>query len=121
MAKTPNYTPEMTALAVTMYNSVRTESEECRNDMVKLIAEELSKDVRSIRAKLSRERVYVPKVVKSKVTGDEPAKKVELATRLIELSGVDANKVDAERVAKMNKTDITAFIAAFESAQAVED
>ena len=121
MAKTPNYTPEMTALAVTMYNSVRSESEDCRNDMVALIAEELAKDVRSVRAKLSRERVYIPKAKVSKVTGDEPAKKAELANRLIAVAGVDANKVDAERVAKMNKTDITAFIAAFEATQTVED
>ena len=121
MAKAPNYSPEATELAVGMYLGVRDESEERRNEVVMEIADLLQKDVRSVRAKLSRERmedgssVYVPKVKVSKVTGEEPAKKAELAARLISVTGVDANKVDAERVAKMNKTDITAFIAAFEA------
>jgi hypothetical protein len=110
MAKTVNYTEEQTNLMVTMYNSVRDESEECRAEMVKLIASELEKNERSIRAKLSREGVYIAKQAVSKVTGDTPAKKLELATQLIAVSGVDANP---ENVAKMNKLEIQAFLDRF--------
>jgi len=126
MAKTVNYTPEQTELMVGMYMGVRDESEDRRAEVVNEIAAILDKNPRSVRAKLAREMVdgvpvYVAKVAKSKVTGEEPAKKVELAERLIAAAGVDPAKVDAERVAKMNKTDIAAFIAAFEALTTVED
>jgi hypothetical protein len=110
MAKTVNYTPEMETVMSRMYNSVREESESCRDDMVKLIAEELQKNERSVRAKLSRMQIYVPKTAVSKVTGDTPAKKLELATQLVAVAGV---KADPENVAKMNKLEIMAFLTRF--------
>ena len=113
--KTPNYTPEMTARAVELYNEVKDESEDVRAAMVTRIAMELGKSDRSVRSKLSRENVYVPKKTVSKVTGETPAKKIELATRLVTVANVNVNP---ENVAKMNKLDITAFIEAFEAATA---
>jgi MoxR-like ATPase len=118
MAKTVNYTPEQTARAVEMYMTVVESSEDERAAMVKTIAAELGKNERSIRSKLSREKVYVPKKVVSKVTGETPAKKIELAERLRTVSRANIN---AENVAKMNKVDITRLIEAFESRDAVEE
>jgi len=110
MAKTVNYTDAMTATAVEMYTAVRDGTEAERDAMVKEIAATLGKNERSVRSKLSRENVYVPKKVVSKVTGETPAKKIELANRLRIVSGANIN---AENVAKMNKVDITRLIEAF--------
>ena len=110
MAKTVNYTDEMTNTAVEMYLGVIGESEDVRAAMVKEIAATLGKTERSIRSKLSREKVYVPKKVVSKVTGETPAKKVELAATLRTVSGANIN---VDNVAKMNKVDITRLIKAF--------
>ena len=76
MAKTVNYTAEMTATAVEMYTGVIDKSEDVRAAMVKEIALTLGKNERSVRSKLSREKVYVPKKVISKVTGETPSKKI---------------------------------------------
>lgn len=116
MAKTVNYTPEMTKDIVDAYSAVRDEDEETRDAMVEELAAKYGKMVRSIRAKLSREGVYVSKKVVSKVTGEDPAKKEELAKRLVEVSGL--NLVSAE---KLNKTDLVALIRAFESAGSDEE
>jgi len=115
MPKTVNYTDAMTATAVEMYLGVVSESETVRAAMVKEIADTLGKTERSVRSKLSREKVYVPKKVVSKVTGETPAKKIELANRLRVVSGANIN---AENVAKMNKVDITRLIEAFEKRDA---
>ncbi len=112
MAKTVNYTPEMTAAIVARYTAVKTEPEAVRDAMVLELATEFKKSERSVRAKLSREQVYVAKTVVSKVTGETPAKKVELAARLAEVSGANIN---VDNVAKMNKVDISRLIAAFEA------
>jgi hypothetical protein len=120
MSKAANYTDHMVEVMTGMYMGVRSDSEEKRDAVVVELANMFQKDVRSIRGKLSRmtvpgtdEQLYVRKSVVSKTTGEAPAKKIELAERLIAVSGVDANVVDAERVAKMNKTEILAFINAF--------
>jgi len=110
MAKTVNYTDAMTATAIEMYESVSDGTESERDAMVKEIAATLGKNERSIRSKLSRENVYIPKKVVSKVTGETPAKKVELAATLRTVSGANIN---VDNVAKMNKVDITRLIKAF--------
>jgi hypothetical protein len=112
MPKTVNYTPEMTARAVELYTSVADGTETERAEMVKRIANELNKTDRSVRSKLSREGVYIAKKPVSKVTGEAPAKKIELAERLRVVSGAN---IDTENVAKMNKLDISALIEAFEN------
>ena len=114
MAKIVNYTDEMTATMVAKYTAVKTEPEAVRDAMVLELATELKKSERSIRAKLSRENVYVAKTVVSKVTGETPAKKVELAARLAEVSGANIN---VDNVAKMNKVDIQRLVEAFEALQ----
>ena len=110
MPKTVNYTPEMTATAVEMYATVVDGTEDERAAMVKEIAATLGKNERSVRSKLSREKVYIPKKTVSKVTGDTPAKKIELAESLRIISGANIN---TENVAKMNKVDITRLVEAF--------
>lgn len=122
MPKTVNYSDANVELMTGMYMGVRDQDEAARKAVVLEIADLLQKGERSIRAKLCRltvpgtdTQLYVANVAKSKVLDGEPAKKVELAARLINVTGVDSNKVDADRVAKMNKTDIAAFIAAFEA------
>ena len=115
MPKTVNYTPEQTARAVEMYTSVSEGTESERAAMVKTIAAELGKNERSILSKLSREKVYIPKKVVRKVTGETPAKKVELAETLRVVSGANIN---VDNVAKMNKVDITRLIEAFKARDA---
>jgi predicted transcriptional regulator len=108
MAKTVNYTPEQTELMVGMYVGVRDESEARRAEVVAEIAEMLGKNERSVRAKLSREGVYVAKAVVSKVTKGEPAKKLELAEQIATFVA----KVNPETLAKAGKTDLVAILAA---------
>ena len=105
MAKTVNYTPEMTAAIVEAYVAVADASEDERNVVVESLAVKYDKSVRSIRAKLSRENVYVAKKPVSKVTGDKPAKKEELAAMLATVTNLPL--VSAE---KLNKTDLVALI-----------
>ena len=114
MAKTVNYTPEMTATMVERYTAVREADEATRDNVVAELASEFNKSERSVRAKLSRENVYVAKTAVSKVTGEAPAKKAELAERLAKVSGANIN---VENVAKMNKVDIQRLIEAFEALQ----
>ena len=107
MAKTVNYTKDQTDLMVGMYTGVSGESEAVRDAVVQEIADLLGKNVRSVRAKLSREDVYVAKVAVSK-DGTPIARKAELAEMLVAVSGLAL--VSAE---KLNKTDLTKLIAAF--------
>lgn len=114
MSKTPNYTEQNEQMMKGMYLGVRDESEERRDEVVAEIAQILGKNDRSVRAKLSRMDVYVAKTPKSKVTGDLPAKKLELAEKLAEVSGANINP---ETVAKANKTDLVRLIEAFQALQ----
>ncbi|MBZ5782159.1 hypothetical protein, partial [Klebsiella aerogenes] len=63
--KNINYTPEQTAQIIADYQAGKS---------VETIADNLGKTVRSIVAKLSREKVYIKKEYKSK-TGESPVKK----------------------------------------------
>ena len=110
MAKTVNYTPEMTATLVERYTSVRESDEATRDAMVSQLAAEFKKTERSIRAKLSREQVYVAKTPVSSTTGKPAAKKIEMATNLVNLMNIN---VDAEDVAKMTKVSIDRITDAF--------
>jgi hypothetical protein len=102
-AKTVNYTPEMTAKMVGDYTQGVT---------VEAIAAELGKSVRSIVAKLSREKVYKAKEYKTK-TGETVVKKDEFADSIAQALGL--NEADADSLTKANKTALKAiadFIAA---------
>ena len=113
MAKPANYTEAMTASIVEAYTAVSNGTEAERNDCVNDLAATYGKSVRSIRAKLSRENVYVAMKAVSKVTGATPAKKEVLAAELVKVTGL--NLVSAE---KLNKTDLVALIAFATAAKA---
>ena len=89
--KEANYTPEMTAKVVEAYTGGLT---------VEAIAEMVGKSTRSIIAKLTREKVYVKKVYKTK-TGEDVAKKDSLADKIGEILGMTEN--DTDSLAKANK------------------
>lgn len=96
-AKTVNYTPEMTAKMVADYQAGAT---------VESLAEALGKTVRSVTAKLSREKVYVAKTYVSK-TGEAVIKKDAFADYIAEALGM--NEADAESLTKANKTALKAI------------
>lgn len=92
VAKVENYTAEQTAKMVADYTAgVTTDA----------IAKEFGKTVRSVIAKLSREKVYVAKTYKTK-TGEAVVKKDSVADYIGEALGMNAN--DADSLTKANKT-----------------
>jgi response regulator RpfG family c-di-GMP phosphodiesterase len=96
-AKTVNYTPEQTAQMVADYQAGTT---------VEAIAEALGKTVRSVVAKLSREKVYQAKTYKTK-TGETVVKKDEVADYIAQALGL--NEADADSLTKANKTALKAI------------
>lgn len=90
--KTVNYTPEQTAMMVADYQAGAT---------VESIAEALGKTVRSVVAKLSREKVYTAKTYKTK-TGEAVVKKDEFADYIAQALGM--GEADADSLTKANKT-----------------
>ena len=90
-AKAVNYTPEQTAKMVADYTQGVT---------VEAIAKELGKTVRSVVAKLSREKVYKAKEYKTK-TGETPVKKDAHADYIGEALGL--TEADTESLTKANK------------------
>jgi transposase-like protein len=90
-AKAVNYTPEQTAKMVADYTQGVT---------VESIAKELGKTVRSVVAKLSREKVYKAKEYKTK-TGETPVKKDAHADYIGEALGL--TEADTESLTKANK------------------
>lgn len=95
-AKTVNYTPEQTAQMVADYTAGIT---------VETIAENLGKTVRSVVAKLSREKVYTAKTYKTK-TGEAVVKKDEHADFIAQALGL--SEADADSLTKANKTALRA-------------
>lgn len=90
--KTVNYSPEMTSKMVADYTA---------GVSVEKIAEELGKTVRSVVAKLSREKVYKAKEYKTK-TGEVPVKKDAHADFIGMALGL--TEADADSLTKANKT-----------------
>lgn len=95
--KAVNYTPEQTVKMVADYQAGVT---------VETIANELGKTVRSIVAKLSREKVYVAKTYVSK-TGEAVIKKDTVADYIGEALGLTES--DTESLTKANKTALKAI------------
>lgn len=91
-AKTVNYTPEQTTKMVADYQA---------GVAVATIAETLGKSVRSVVAKLSREKVYKAKEYKTK-TGEAVVKKDAWADYIGEALGL--SEADTESLTKANKT-----------------
>ena len=103
-AKTVNYTAEQTTKMVSDYTSgVTTEA----------IAVALGKSVRSVVAKLSREKVYVAKTYATK-TGEAVVKKDAVADYIAQSLGL--NEADVTSLTKANKSALNA-IAAFIKAE----
>lgn len=96
-AKAVNYTPEQTAKIVADYKAGIT---------VDAIAQELGKSVRSIVAKLSREKVYQAKTYTSK-TGEAVVKKDTVADYIGEALGL--TEADTESLTKANKVALKAI------------
>ena len=103
-AKTVNYTPEQTLKMVADYQAGVT---------VESIAEALGKSVRSVVAKLSREKVYVAKTYTTK-TGEPVVKKDAHADFIAQALGL--TEADADSLTKANKTAL-AKIAEFIKAE----
>ena len=96
-AKTVNYTPEQTLQMVADYQAGAT---------VESIATALGKTVRSVVAKLSREKVYIAKTYATK-TGEAVVKKDTVADYIGEALGL--GEADTESLTKANKVALKAI------------
>jgi hypothetical protein len=105
--KTVNYTPEQTAQMVADYSA---------GVSVETIAENLGKTVRSVVAKLSREKVYVAKTYVSK-TGEPVVKKDAHADAIGAILRLPEN--DIESLTKANKSALKAIFEALANSKPV--
>ena len=106
-AKAVNYTPEQTAAMVADYQAGVT---------VESIAASMGKTVRSVVAKLSREKVYVPKTYVSK-TGEKPVKKDVHADAIGAV--LHLTESETESLTKANKTALVKIFAALAASKPV--
>ena len=106
-AKTVNYSPEQTAQMVADYKAGVT---------VETIAQNLGKTVRSVVAKLSREKVYVAKTYVSK-TGEPVVKKDAHADAIGAILRLPEN--DIESLTKANKSALQAIFTALANSKPV--
>ena len=97
-AKTLNYTPEQTTKMVADYQAGVT---------VEALAQEMGKTVRSIVAKLSREKVYKAKTYVTK-TGEAVVRKDAQADFLAQALGL--SEADADSLTKANKTALAKMV-----------
>ena len=123
---TPNYTPDMVSTMYDMYIAVRDGDQETRDAGVAEICEAIGREKKSVISKLSRMTVagtdvqlYIPKAKVSTVTGEAAKKKDALGVELAglvnpvlpaEISGVKIARINAENLAKLNKTDLQGLI-----------
>ena len=106
-AKTVNYTAEQTSAMIADYQSGTT---------VETIAENLGKTVRSVVAKLSREKVYKAKTYVSK-TGEKPVKKDVHADAIGAILRLNEN--DIESLTKANKNALEAIFSALANSKPI--
>jgi nanoRNase/pAp phosphatase (c-di-AMP/oligoRNAs hydrolase) len=105
--KAVNYTPEQTAQMVADYSNGTT---------VEAIAEKMGKTVRSVVAKLSREKVYVAKTYVSK-TGAPVVKKDAHADAIGAILKMTENEI--ESLTKANKTALEKIFQALANSKPV--
>ena len=98
-AKVVNYTPEQTVALVAGYQAGQT---------VEALATTFGKTVKSIVAKLSREKVYAKKVYTTK-TGEAVVKKDAFADSLASIVGL--TEAEADSLTKANKTALAKILA----------
>ena len=106
-AKTVNYTPEQTQAIINDYQN---------GVSVEIIAENVGKTVRSIVAKLSREKVYIKKEYKSK-TGETPVKKDIHADAIGAILRLPEN--DIESLTKANKNALKVIFEALANSKPI--
>ena len=106
-AKTVNYTPEQTAAIVADYVA---------GVSVETIAQNLGKSVRSVVAKLSREKVYVKKEYKTK-NGETVVKKDAHADAIGAILKLPEN--DVESLTKANKSALKAIFEALANSKPI--
>ena len=106
--KTVNYTPEQTLAMVADYSAGVT---------VETIAQNLGKSVRSVVAKLSREKVYVAKTYVSK-TGEKPVRKDAHADAIGAV--LKLTEAETESLTKANKTALEKIFAALANSRPME-
>lgn len=106
-SKTVNYTPEQSAQMVAQYLGGITVEE---------IAESLGKTVRSVVAKLSREKVYVAKTYVSK-TGAPVVKKDAHADAIGAILKMSENEI--ESLTKANKTALEKIFSALANSRPI--
>ena len=106
-AKTVNYTPEQTQKMINDYQA---------GVSVETIAENLGKTVRSIVAKLSREKVYIKKEYKTK-TGEAVIKKDTHADAIGAILRLPEN--DIESLTKANKNALKAIFNALANSKPI--
>jgi len=105
--KTINYTPEQTAQIIADYQAGLS---------VEIIAENLGKTVRSIVAKLSREKVYIAKEYKTK-NGLSPIKKDVHADAIGAILRLPEN--DIESLTKANKNALKVIFEALANSKPI--
>jgi len=86
--KNVNYTDEMVARLHEVYGSAETEAD--RDTAIRSLAEEFGKNVASVRAKLTREGIYVKKEKTTK-TGAKVETKEAIVSDIARILGVDAD------------------------------
>ena len=106
-SKTVNYTPEQTTKMVSDYKA---------GVAVEAIAESLGKSVRSVVAKLSREKVYVAKAYTTK-TGEAVVKKDQHADAIAAVLGL--TEAETESLTKANKTALAKIFAALANSKPI--
>ena len=106
-AKTVNYTPEQTAQLVNAYKA---------GESVESIAYTMGKSVRSIVAKLVREKVYVKKEYKTK-SGEKVVKKDAHADAIGAILKMPEN--DIESLTKANKSALKAIFEALANSKPI--
>jgi len=109
--KTVNYTPEQTAKMVADYVANPT------MDTVNEIAQAFGKTVKSVIAKLSREKVYVAKQRTTK-NGDPIVKKDETADAIGAVLKMSEGEIDS--LTKANKTALVKIWAALANSKPIE-
>jgi len=107
--KTPNYTDEMVARLHEVYDPQSSEAQ--REESVAQLADELNKKPASIRAKLTREGVYVAKAKVEKAKAGPT--KAMLVAAIAKTLAVDEDTVGS--LEKANKNALTAVLAALRS------
>lgn len=109
--KNVNYTAEQTAEMVQKYTAAPTK------ETVEALAEAMGKTVRSVVAKLSREKVYVAKEYKTK-KGEAPVKKDAHADAIGKVLGLSDGEIDS--LTKANKTALEKIFKALAMSKPIE-